>query len=155
MKDQTEGSVKGFREIQFGSAHYEDECKLRNEVLRTPLGLSLWDEDLSAESAQWHFGLFDEKGVLQACGVVQVLTTTTVKLRQVAVKSDRHRSGVGTSLMEGIERTLLRKDFTQVILHSRTTARGFYEKLGYRVEGDEFEEVGLPHQRMSKELPRR
>jgi predicted GNAT family N-acyltransferase len=37
-------------------------------------------------------------------------------------------------------------------MHARKTALGFYEKLGYRVAGDEFIEVTIPHYVMEKDL---
>jgi hypothetical protein len=47
------------RRIVGGSAEYEMELKLRDQVLREPLGMSLFDEDLSGESADIHLGAFD------------------------------------------------------------------------------------------------
>jgi len=38
-----------FREIAFGISEYRLECRLREEVLRRPLGLSLSGEDLAGE----------------------------------------------------------------------------------------------------------
>jgi predicted GNAT family N-acyltransferase len=37
-------------------------------------------------------------------------------------------------------------------MHARKTASGFYEKLGYKVASDEFEEVTIPHYVMQKKL---
>jgi predicted GNAT family N-acyltransferase len=37
-------------------------------------------------------------------------------------------------------------------MHARKTAKGFYEKLGYAVTGDEFMEVTIPHYIMEKAL---
>jgi predicted GNAT family N-acyltransferase len=37
-------------------------------------------------------------------------------------------------------------------MHARKSAVGFYEKLGYEIEGDEFEEVTIPHYEMQKTL---
>lgn len=142
-----------FREIEYGSTCYRQECLLRNEVLRKPLGLSLWDEDLSGESLQQHYGLFDEEAGLVACGVVQILCENEAKIRQVAVEGSTQRNGVGSQLMREIEQTLSERGIIRVILHSRVSACDFYQKLGYLIGGEEFEEVGLPHRRMSKQLP--
>jgi predicted GNAT family N-acyltransferase len=38
------------------------------------------------------------------------------------------------------------------MMHARTTAVGFYEKLGYKRMGDEFEEVTISHYVMEKDL---
>ena len=141
-----------FREIQFGSEDYEQECRLRNELLRKPLGLSLWDEDLSVESEQLHFGAFGDEGTLQACGVVHILSETKVQIRQVAVQTKLQGCGMGTQLMKVIEDDLRGRGFTQVILHARCTVCDFYQKLNYEVDGDFFEEIGLAHFRMGKSL---
>jgi predicted GNAT family N-acyltransferase len=37
-------------------------------------------------------------------------------------------------------------------MNARKNALGFYDKLGYKVVGDEFLEVTLPHFTMEKEL---
>jgi predicted GNAT family N-acyltransferase len=44
------------------------------------------------------------------------------------------------------------REYGEIILHARETARGFYEKLRYEAEGDSFTEVGLPHLFMGKKL---
>ncbi len=48
---------------------------------------------------------------------------------------------------------LAQKGYREIILHARQRAVAFYEKLGYRKEGDLFIEVTLPHFLMRKELP--
>jgi hypothetical protein len=37
-------------------------------------------------------------------------------------------------------------------MHARKTALGFYEKLGYSRQGEEFTEVTIPHYIMEKAL---
>jgi len=37
-------------------------------------------------------------------------------------------------------------------MNARKTAKGFYEKLGYEIKGDEFVEVTLPHFYMQKNI---
>jgi predicted GNAT family N-acyltransferase len=39
-----------------------------------------------------------------------------------------------------------------MVMHARKTAIGFYEKQGYAVFGNEFEEVTVPHFEMRKLL---
>ena len=47
------------RDIQWGTKEYEDELALRNEILRVPLGLNLYKQDLSQENTYWHVGAVD------------------------------------------------------------------------------------------------
>jgi predicted GNAT family N-acyltransferase len=37
-------------------------------------------------------------------------------------------------------------------MHARLSARGFYERLGYRVTSETFAEVTIPHVMMEKTL---
>lgn len=144
-------SGSGFQEIRFGSPEYHLECELRNEVLRRPLGLNLFDEDLAAESSQSHFGLFDGETLL-ACVIAVPLTKGEVKLRQMAVAPSAQGRGLGRLLLEALEHELVTRGFEVATLHARAGVLDFYGKLGFRCEGGEFLEVGIPHRRMRKIL---
>jgi predicted GNAT family N-acyltransferase len=45
--------------------------------------------------------------------------------------------------------------FTSVYLHAQAVAAGFYERLGFRAVGPVFDEVGIPHVRMSLGIKRK
>ena len=141
-----------FRLITFGSPEYERQCHLRNEVLRKPLGLSLWDEKLSKEGEEMHFGLFSDDGKIEACGVAGALPDRQIKLRQIAVQPELQGKGLGRNLMQEFESIAGEMGFGEIVLHSRVSVVGFYHNLGYKNEGNEFEEVGLAHQKMKKKL---
>ena len=140
------------KEIRHGSAEYQQECALRQEVMRKPLGLNLYDEDLLAERGQIHFGLFDEKDLLLACVIAMPVTATEAKIRQMAVRLSLQGKGCGRLLLEAAEKVLVQRGFTEIYLHSRMTAVGFYEHLGYQRIGPEFMEVGTPHVKMFKKI---
>jgi predicted GNAT family N-acyltransferase len=140
------------KEIRHGSSKYQQECALRQEVLRKPLGLNLYLEDLLAERGQIHFGLFDDKDQLLACVIAVPVTATEAKIRQMAVRPSLQGKGCGRLLLEGAEKVLARQGFTDLFLNSRMTAIGFYERLGYTQTGPEFMEVGLPHVKMCKRV---
>jgi predicted GNAT family N-acyltransferase len=141
-----------FRKIDFKSDNYECECALRDEVLRRPLGLSLYDEDLSGERAQLHFGLFDSNNTLSACVIAVPVSAHEVKLRQMAVKADCQGQGLGRRILNDLEKFLEKQGAVFFSLHARQSAIRFYEKSGYDVTGDEFIEVGIPHVKMVKRI---
>jgi predicted GNAT family N-acyltransferase len=128
------------------------ECELRNEVLRLPLGLNLFEEDLSQEAHQLHFGLFDQVQNLIACVIAVKYSATEAKIRQMAVKSAYAGQGVGRTLIQSLEDYLARRGITRLSMHARVSAVGFYEKLGYERVGHEFVEVCIPHTRMQKQI---
>lgn len=136
--------------IKVGTDQYQAELQLRNEVLRKPLGMSIFDE-LTDESNEHHLGCFcgDELvGVLILTGISEV----EVKMRQVAVAEGWRGKGIGTHLVKYAEAYAQSLGYRRIRLHSRKTAVGFYAKLGYRKIGNEFTEIGLPHYEMVKEL---
>lgn len=141
-----------FLKIEYGSENYHRECELRDEVLRAPLGLSLWDEDLGGEVDQHHFGLLDGNALV-ACVIAVARSPDEAKIRQMAVGPAYQGQGCGRRIMLELERHLGEMGFGWFSLHARMTAVGFYEKLGYSRRGAEFTEVGLPHVRMEKRVP--
>ena len=141
-----------FREIEFDSADFKKECELRNEVLRLPLGLNLYDEDLAQEKDQLHFGLFDQDHHLIACVIAVCYSPTEAKIRQMAVKAEHAGQGNGQRILQSLEEYLADRGITRVFMHARMSAVGFYEKLGYARINHEFAEVGIPHIRMEKQI---
>lgn len=141
-----------FREIDFGGEDYRRECALRQAVLRAPLGLDLYAEDLEKERQELHFGLFDEDDQLHACAIAIPLQDARARIRQMAVSANCQGQGLGRKLLEEIEKQLLRRGFSEISLHARLSAAGFYEQLGYDRASEVFTEVGLPHVRMQKSL---
>jgi ribosomal protein S18 acetylase RimI-like enzyme len=139
-----------FRTIEFGSDDFRMECELRNEALRLPLGLNLYDEDIDQERDQMHFGLFDQNNNILACVITVAYPPDEGKIRQMAVRPGYCRQGHGRNLLRFLEDYLAGRGITHLFMHARMTAAGFYEKLGYERIGHEFVEVGIPHIRMEK-----
>lgn len=72
------------KQIEFDSSDYHKELILRDEVLRKPLGMSLFDENLTMEATDVHFGAFVNDRLI-AVLLLTKLTDTDIKMRQVAV----------------------------------------------------------------------
>ncbi len=141
-----------FVEIPYDSPEYRMECELRQTVLRTPLGRSLCDDDLTAERHQRHFGLFLADGTLAACVIAAAISADEVKIRQMAVRTDLQGHGHGRSLMSQLQEILGANGVRHLSLHARSNVAGFYESLGFIKSGNEFTEIGIPHVKMVKSL---
>ena len=139
------------RIIDHGSKEYQQMIDLRDHVLRKPLGLTFNNEDLEKEKQDILIGCFDDDK-LEACCLLTKVDSKTVRLRQMAVLSGLQGKGVGRILMQFAENIARDRGYRKLLMHARKTALGFYEKLGYRVNGDEFVEVTLPHFVMEKNL---
>lgn len=139
-----------FVEIAYGSGLYQQEIDLRDEILRKPIGLKL-PERMEDEAACRHFGLVAE-GQLLACLIVVPRGRGVVQIRQMAVRADRQGTGLGRQLVESAEAAIQASGTREVYLNARSTAIGFYNRLGYQGVGERFIEVGIPHWRMEKRL---
>lgn len=124
---------------------------LRNNLLRIPLGLDLFDEDLSAENGLFHFGGFDGDELV-AYLQLKPTSDSVLKMQQVAVAEALQGGGIGRKLVELSEEFARENDFTRMVLHAREAVIGFYELLGYQREGERFLEVGIAHFKASKAL---
>jgi predicted GNAT family N-acyltransferase len=58
--------------------------------------------------------------------------------------------GIGKRLFMAFEAYLLNLGFQIFVLHARQVATGFYNNLGYQVQGEVFQEIGIPHFKMTK-----
>jgi len=138
-------------EINSASPYYEKVLSLRNRILRIPLGLNLADEDLRDEENQITILMTRDEQVL-ACVMLKTIDKDIVKLRQMAVDDAVQGIGVGATLLSYAENFCINNHYGLIELHARKSAIGFYQKSGYVIEGDEFEEVGMPHVKMTKHL---
>ena len=137
--------------IDHGSPEYQQMVQLRYEILRKPLGLNFTPDELEKEKEEILIAAYEDEKMLGCCMLVKV-SPTTVRLRQMAVLNNLQGKGIGRALMQFGENIARDRGFKKITMHARKTATGFYEKLGYEVTGEEFEEVNLPHYIMSKDL---
>ena len=71
------------------------------------------------------------------------------KIERVAVLKNKRLSGLGNLLMkEVIKYTFKNYSLKMLVLHSQVHVKGFYQKLGFKEEGNEFLEDGIPHIKM-------
>ena len=137
--------------IDHGSREYQQMVQLRNDILRKPLKLTLTPEELEKEKDEILIAAFEEEKMLGCCMLI-IADPGTVRLRQMAVLNNLQGKGIGRALMQFAENIARDRGFKKIIMHARKSAAGFYEKLGYQVCSDEFEEVTLPHYEMEKKL---
>jgi ribosomal protein S18 acetylase RimI-like enzyme len=70
----------------------------------------------------------------------------------MAVSPSMQKNGLGRSLLDFAEKVAYDSGFRKMVMHARKTAIGFYQKQGYEIKGEEFEEVTIPHFEMQKQL---
>ena len=137
--------------IDHGSAQYQQMVKLRDDILRKPLGLSFTKEELEKEKEHLLIGAYEDDKMLACCMLVEE-NSKTVRLRQMAVLNDLQGKGIGKALMIFAENLARDRGYKKITMHARKNAIGFYEKMGYVKVGNEFEEITIPHYLMEKKL---
>lgn len=148
--------MKALLDISFSifdiqSSAYKQALILRQDILRTPLNITMTDKDIAGEDLDIHIGGFHE-GVLIAYCIISRIDDQVAKIRQVAVSSKLQGAGIGTKLTGFAEEIAMERGFRTIILHARTTVIQWYESIGYEIIGDEFLEVSIPHRKMFKNL---
>jgi predicted GNAT family N-acyltransferase len=137
--------------IDHGTKEYEEVVRLRDEILRKPLGLHFTPEELEKEKENLHIAAYEDDQMLGCCMLVQE-DPQTVRLRQMAVLNDLQGKGIGRALMQFAENLARDRGYKKITMHARKNATGFYEKMGYRKQGEEFTEITIAHYVMEKEL---
>ena len=137
--------------IDYGSPEYQQMVRLRDAVLRKPLGLTFTQDDLESEKENILIAAFEEERMLGCCMLVEE-RPDIVRLRQMAVLNALQGKGVGRALINFAENIARDRGYKIVKMHARKNSIGFYEKVGYKKKGDEFTEVTIPHYVMEKIL---
>lgn len=139
-----------FKIIAHGTTEYNVVIALRQEVLRTPLGLVFSTEELEKEKDYIHIIGLQNNEIIATASLVK--EQFACKMRQVAVKENMQGSGVGSNLMSFCEKYAKMLEMKSIYCHAREVAVPFYLKNGYVSEGDYFTEVDIPHVKMRKWL---
>jgi len=138
--------------IDYGTPAFDEFLSLRNEVLRKPLGLEFYAEDISQEYKLIHFCCYSDNNELLAGLVFQPNSETEIKMRQVAVSPKVQKQGVGTFLVKASEKLARQLGYETIVLSARLTAVPFYTRLDYDTISEVYQEVGIDHKKMKKDL---
>jgi hypothetical protein len=88
----------------------------------------------------------------EAVGTGRIDFAAGGKVGRVAVLASARGTGVGTALMEKLHALALARGVASVWCNAQVSAVPFYCGLGYRIVGERFEEAGIDHVRMERDL---
>lgn len=139
------------REFSIESVEYQEALRLREDVLRKPIGLTLTEDDVVADQRGIHLGAFSGGRLI---GVLQLVPTAanSALMRQVAVHPDFQKQGVGAALILCAEETARARGIEKITAHARASALKFYQRCGYHPMGSEFTQTTLPHWHVEKAI---
>ena len=71
---------------------------------------------------------------------------------RLAVLQAHRKQGYGNKILDHLELIAQENELTEVFLNAQVTAIPFYEKRGYMIISDIFDDADIPHQTMRKTL---
>jgi len=94
-----------------------------------------------------HFGVQHE-GVIVSCLSVFMLEASACQIRKFATLEACQGKGFGGFLFQSTLEKMAADGVNDLCLDARTSAVGFYEKFGFRPEGERFFKQGVEYVRM-------
>jgi len=107
--------------------------------------------ELDPDDADALHVLAREDGRAIGCGRM-VAHGAEVKIGRMAVLPDRRRHGIGALILKFLVEAARERGCRKAALHAQLHAEGFYLKYGFAPVGEVFEEAGIAHRRMEREL---
>jgi predicted GNAT family N-acyltransferase len=111
-----------------------------------PAALELDDRDATAT----HAVAFDAADRPVATGRL----LPDAHIGRMAVLAEQRGKGLGLSILRALVAIAAGRGVPELRLHAQTSAVGFYAGEGFVVEGEPYEEAGIPHQTMVRVLLR-
>lgn len=145
--------MKKMIDIDFGSARYDELVELRYKVLLEPLGLKFLDRYREKEIEYLHIGCIESLDDRLVGGLMLVpVSDEEIRMMQVAVDGRYQREGVGHQMVAYAEKRAKEAGYSRLVMHSMLSVVHFYEKLGFKADGDIFEENGITFVKMAKNI---
>lgn len=125
--------------------------KVRKEVFVEEQGISEDIELDNHDSEALHIVVKDGKRVI---GTARVLfpAPSVAKIERMAILRPFRRKGIGSRIISFLNTELKNRQIRKVVLHAQYSSVAFYKSCGFVESGMPFNEAGIRHLRMEREL---
>lgn len=137
-----------FKEIAYNSPEWTKAVRLREKILREPLGSKFTNEELEAEKNHIQIAGFLNNYLVATAVLVQ--EADKMKMQRVVVSESLRNQNIGSEMMSYCEKIAIERNISVIYCHARDSAVNFYLKNHYESEGEYFDEDGIPHLKMRK-----
>ncbi len=110
--------------------YYELRWKILRKPWNQPLGSELNDLDCTS----YHVMICEKDRIPIGIGRLHFNDTHEAQIRYMAVDDEYQGKGVGTLIMDALEKRAKEKGAYNIILNAREIAVSFYTKNGYKIE---------------------
>ena len=136
--------------LQLG--HWDDlqgaASQVRSEVFIEEQRIAREDEWDEADATAVHAVLRNRLDQPLATGRLLQPEPGIAKIGRMAVRRAVRGSGFGADILLALVQAARARGDREVVLHAQRTAEGFYQRLGFTVRGEPFDEVGIAHVEM-------
>lgn len=122
-----------------------EERKIREEVFCKEQGFINEIDDL--EDSSFHLLYYIDDEVIGVCRFYE-LEKDVYKIGRIAVLKEYRKYGYGRKIVNSAIDYIKELKAKKIYIYAQLHAVGFYEKLGFKVEGDIFYEEDHPHKKV-------
>ncbi|MGH7780784.1 MAG: GNAT family N-acetyltransferase [Candidatus Binataceae bacterium] len=108
--------------------------------------------ELDADDARAFHAIALRGGQAVGCGRYVEHGADEIKIGRMAVLRELRGTGIGREVLEFLMSAARERGYRRAILHAQLTAEGFYLRQGFQPAGEIFEEAGIAHREMLREL---
>ncbi len=130
--------------------NYEDAKKVRTEVFIQEQGFQEEFDDIDQKSV--HVTIYVDKEIAGCARMFYDDDDTIIHIGRIALRKKFRNQGLGRWLVEHCEKYYENSNIIRFTLGAQCRKQGFYEKLGYHCVGDVYDEEGVPHINMIKNI---
>ena len=126
---------------------------MRSAVFIEEQGIAHDEEWDALDADAVHAVVFNRLGVPVGTGrLLGEPQAGTARIGRMAVDRALRGGGVGRLLIEALQQAAAGRGDRRVVLSAQRSAEGFYRRLGYAPVGQPYDEVGIPHIGMQRDL---
>jgi ElaA protein len=137
-------------EVRPARSHAEVDAALalRAAVFIDEQGVTEAEELDGRDGEAVHLVAVEDGAVVGTCRLLPA--GTTVKLGRMAVAAEHRGAGIGARLLAEADRRAGALGAERIVLAAQLPAVPLYERAGYTVRGEVFDDAGIDHVRMEK-----
>lgn len=129
-----------------------DAASVRTAVFVQEQGIPAEMEWDAADQTALHVVAYNGLGQAVATGRLLQTAAGMGKAGRMAVVRVLRGSRLGHALLQALTDAASQRGDTQLLLHAQRSAEGFYQRAGFKPQGEPFVEVDIPHIKMHKYL---
>lgn len=130
----------------------EAALRIRSAVFVKEQGVPESIERDDQDATAVHAVVYNRLGMPIATGRLLQAGPQVARIGRMAVTRVLRAANIGREIMRVFEREAQKRGDKEIMMHAQRSAEGFYQRLGYSVRGEPFEEANLAHVEMVKKL---